>query len=260
MTQEKENLIAELETLLEDHQTYIKVLEVYFKDPNAINNSLNDVYIHITKKLLSSVDSKNLKKFQISIYQPIKSDLYGLEAGWDATNYKLMSHGAITSPFSWDFIRPYLYETHSHIARLLHNLKENDSLADIEKTIEKLKEDNEERSHFYIRKEGDDFYYKGRLIKISKDKYPYKVFSILYARKREGGEVSYKELIPDIKVKIPEYKNKSNTEIQKFIVSKLTDKTNGFIHYAEIDPREDNQKPLLSISWGKGIFFNNKAG
>jgi hypothetical protein len=175
-------------------------------------------------------------------------------------NTKLISEGTLTVPFSWDFIKPYLYETHNQIEGLLYALKEKGSLSDIEKTIKELNENRNDSQLFYITKKGDDFYYKGRLIEISKDKGPYKVFCILYARARDGGEVLYRELIPDVKTGFLKNKNKTNSEIQKFIVSKLTDKTNGFMHYAKIDPLEDNQKPLLSVTWGKGIYFNNKAG
>lgn len=260
MKQEKAKLVAELEALLEDHQTYINVLKNFSTDHNALNKKLNDVYCHIVKKLMLAVRSEKLSQFQISLYRPIKSDLYGWEAEWNAMNTKLISEGTLAVPFSWEFIKPYLYETHSQISRLLDAVKEKSPRTDIEKTIKELNENQNNSQHFYITKKGDDFYYKGRLIKISKDRYPYRVFCILYARAADGGEVLYRELIPDIKTRFPENKNKTNTEIQKFIVSKLTDKTNGFMHYAEIDPLEDNQKPLLSVTWGKGIYFNNKAG
>jgi hypothetical protein len=260
MKQEKAKLVAELEALLEDHQTYIKVLEVFSTDPHALNKKLNDVYCYIIKKLMLAVRSEKISQFQISLYHPIKTDLYGWEAEWNAMNAKLISEGTFTVPFSWDFIRPYLYETHSQITRLLDAVKEKGPLTGIDKTIEELNERRNDSQSFYITKKGDDFYYKGRLVKISKDRDCYKVFCILYARARDGGEVLYRELIPDIKTGFPKNKNKTNSEIQKFIVSKLTDKTNGFMHYAKIDPLEDNQKPLLSVSWGKGIFFNNRAG
>ena len=45
--------------------------------------------------------------------------------------------------------------------------------------------------------------------------------------------------------------------MQKFIQTNLTDRSNGFIHYAEIPATEDNSKPLISVKRGIGIVFNN---
>lgn len=261
MKQEKAKLVAELEALLEDHQTYTKVLETFFKDTNVVTKDLNDVYCYITKKLMLAVNSEKLNHFQISVYQPIKNDLYGLEAGWNAMNLKLISHGTHTAPFSWDFMRPYLFETHSQIVGLLSEVNGGTPLSDIEKKIKELNENQNDGHHFYITKKDDDFLYNGNMLILSKSADYYKVFCALYAKIPNGGEVSYSKLIDEVRGRIPKTKSKSDQWVQKFIVTNLTDKSNGFMHYAEIiDPTETNQKPLLSVIRGKGICFNNKAG
>lgn len=260
MKQEKEKLVAELEALLEDHQTYINVLKNFSTDPNALNKKLNDVYCHILKKLMLAVRSEKLSQFQILLYQPIKSDLYGWEAEWNAMNTKLINEGTLAVPFSWDFIKPYLYETHNQIEGLLYALKEKGSLSDIEKTIKELNENRSDGQLFYVTKKNDDFFYNGDILILSKSADYYKVFCALYAKLPNGGEISYPKLIDEVRGRISKTKSKSDEWVQKFIVTNLTDKSNGFMHYAVIKPTETNQKPLISVIRGKGICFNNKAG
>lgn len=113
----------------------------------------------------------------------------------------------------------------------------------------------------YIIKKGDDFYYKGlHILATKKNNDYYKVFCALYAKLPDGGEISYKDLIAEIKSHMPEQKNKTDEEMQKFIQRNLTDRGNGFVRYAEIPNTEDNGKPLISIIRGSGVLFNNKTG
>ena len=48
--------------------------------------------------------------------------------------------------------------------------------------------------------------------------------------------------------------------MKKFIQTNLTDKSNGFKHYANIPDTEDNGKPLIKVVRGVGIAFNNRTG
>jgi len=112
----------------------------------------------------------------------------------------------------------------------------------------------------YITKSGDDFKYKGKLLPLSKKANYYKVFCALYALLPNGGEIEYKELIKEIKSRIPSTKSKSDEEMRKFIQSNLTEKSNGFMRYAKVSKTEDNSKPLIDVIKGFGINFNNKAG
>lgn len=114
---------------------------------------------------------------------------------------------------------------------------------------------------FYITKKGDDFSYKGRYINLSKKTDYYKVFSALYAKLPNGGEISYKDLTAEIKSRLHHKTDeKTNKEMQKFIQRNLTDKNNGFMRYAGIPETEDNGKPLIEVNRGNGIVFNNKTG
>lgn len=113
----------------------------------------------------------------------------------------------------------------------------------------------------YITKKNDDFYYKGlHILATKKNNDYYKVFCALYAKLPDGGEISYKDLITEIKSRMPEQKNKTDDEMQKFIQRNLTDRGNGFMRYANIPETEDNGKPLISIIRGTGVSFNNKTG
>ena len=113
----------------------------------------------------------------------------------------------------------------------------------------------------YITKKGDDFYYKGlHILATKKNNDYYKVFCALYAKLPDGGEISYKDLIAEIKSRMSDQRNKTDDEMQKFIQRNLTDRGNGFMRYANIPETEDNGKPLISIIRGSGVAFNNKTG
>ncbi len=112
---------------------------------------------------------------------------------------------------------------------------------------------------FYITKINDDFKYNGKLIGVSKNNDPYKVFCALYDLANEGGEVSFKDLIIEVKSRIPKMKHKTTDEMQKFINDNLTT-SNGFMKKNKIKATEDNGKPLIYNMHGYGIMFNNQAG
>lgn len=109
----------------------------------------------------------------------------------------------------------------------------------------------------YITKEGDDFFYKGKLLKLSRKADYFKVFSALYALLGQGGEIDYSTLGREVQSRIPKTKEYSRDKMQKFIQSNLKDRNHGFVHYAEIPETEDNGKPLFSVIRGSGIEFNN---
>lgn len=115
---------------------------------------------------------------------------------------------------------------------------------------------------FYITKRDDDFYYKGRCLNLSKNADYSKTFAALYALAPEGGEVSYAELIAEVKSRIPKLKHeeRGDEDMRKFVQRNLTDKGNGFLRYAGIPETEDNGKPLIDVIRGTGVAFNNKAG
>jgi hypothetical protein len=118
----------------------------------------------------------------------------------------------------------------------------------------------EEAVSLIVTKKKDDFYYKGKYLNLSKKANYYKVFSALYAKLPEGGEISYKDLIVEIKSRIKTTASKSEEEMQKFIQSNLKDKSNGFVRYSGIPETEDHGKPLIESVRGSGIIFNNKTG
>jgi hypothetical protein len=115
-------------------------------------------------------------------------------------------------------------------------------------------------TQLYITKEGDDFRYKGQMLSLSKNTDCYKVFCSLYALIGNGGEVKYSALGKEIQSRVPKAKNFNKERMQKFIQTNLTDRSNGFTHYAGIPETEDNGKPLLAVNRGTGIIFNNRAG
>ena len=114
------------------------------------------------------------------------------------------------------------------------------------------------KTSLYITKIGQDFLYKGKyLTGLSTKSDYYRVFSALYAKLPSGGEISYEEIISEIKSRIPKTKNRTEEEMRKFIQSNLTDKSNGFVRYAQIPLTEDTGKSLIVINRGVGVTFNN---
>lgn len=143
---------------------------------------------------------------------------------------------------------------HEHTHRFENNIQEKEIVLN-------HKFEDRKPSTNYITKNGDDFYYKGlHILATKKNNDYYKVFCALYAKLPDGGQISYKDLIAEIKSRMPEQKNKTDDEMQKFIQRNLTDKSNGFMRYAEIPKTEDNGKPLISVIRSYGISFNNKTG
>ncbi len=142
---------------------------------------------------------------------------------------------------------------HEHVHRFDNSIQEKDIVLN-----HKFEKSNE--AGFYITQKGDDFYYKGRYLELSKKAEYYKVFCSLFAKLPEGGEIKYKDLAEEIKNRIPKTKGKTDEEMRKFIQGNLTDRNNGFLRYAEIPITEDNGKPLFEILRGTGITFNNKRG
>lgn len=143
---------------------------------------------------------------------------------------------------------------HEHTHRFENNIQEKEIVLN-------HKFEDGKPSTKYITKKGDDFYYKGLNILVTKKNNDYyKVFCALYAKLPDGGEISYKDLIAEIKSRMPEQKNKTDEEMQKFIQRNLTDRSNGFMRYAKIPKTEDNGKPLISVTRASGVVFNNKTG
>jgi hypothetical protein len=112
----------------------------------------------------------------------------------------------------------------------------------------------------YIKKQGDDFQYKGKRMDLSVKSDYYKVFCALYALLPKGGEVEYKDLITEIKSRVPKTKTKTTEAMRKFIQSNLTEKGNGFMRYSKLPATMDNQRPIIETVRDFGIRFNNKVG
>jgi hypothetical protein len=111
----------------------------------------------------------------------------------------------------------------------------------------------------YITKKGDDFYYHGCLVEISKNNDYYRVFCALYALIPNGGKIRYKKIIAEVRIRVSKLKNQSDAYVTKFIQRNITDKGNGFMRYANIPGTEDNGKPLIKTIRGYGIEFNNTS-
>lgn len=222
----------------------------YSKDPiesfpSALAEFLNPIYYNIHNKKIAS-----------DLFEYIDGVLF-TSAGekdyqrWlkEATRYVSIVQKATNTG-----VNPLAQKViHEHIHRFENSIQE--------KGIDlNHKYENDNPNTLYITKKNDDFYYKGKYLDISKTAEYYQVFYSLFAKLPNGGEVSYKDLIAEIKSRMPEQKNKTNDEMRKFIQRNLTDKNNGFKRYAEIPKTEDNGKPLIAVVRGSGIVFNNKAG
>jgi len=283
--------------LRDSHQAYIDVIELFCRNPKRPTKELNDAYLFLSKKIDAVIKELNLGYYGVSFYKPFNNDLYSAEIEWNGSGR--IDDIRLGPTLSWDAIRPSLYRAHSGILRVQSISEEDTQMTDDEKKLEEINslisqkrtpvpppvvlrerqktmkieiekmpelqfrnmdDNNSTKEQFYITKNGDDFSYKGRYVNLSKKSDYYKVFSALYAKLPSGGEVLYKDLIVEIKSRLPKTQDKTDDEMKKFIQRNLTDKSNGFMRYAGIPQTEDNSKPLIEVVRGSGVVFNNKAG
>lgn len=112
------------------------------------------------------------------------------------------------------------------------------------------------RDMFYITDDLDIFYFNGLPLDLGKNANYYKAFCIIYSLIPDGGEALFAELIKETKKRLRIYKNKSDSEIIKYLQDNLTGKKNGFQRKANL-PDLDNGKKLLENIRTRGIQFNN---
>lgn len=272
-----------IETLRNNHQAYIDIIEIFCRDTKKPTKELNDAYLFLAKKLQETIKELGLRHHEIFIYKPFK-DLYNAEIEWNGSG--VASEMMLGPKLSWDAIRPSLHKLHSKIIGLYNAIEEDEQMTDDEKRLEEIttlisqkrakdapigkgdvtkleilhKYDKTNKNDFYITKKDDDFSYKGRHLNLSKKSDYYKVFCVLYAKLPQGGEVSYRDIIPEIKSILPKTQEDNKDKMRKFIQRNLTDRNNGFVRYAGIPETEDNGKPLIAIVRGSGIVFNNQTG
>jgi hypothetical protein len=112
---------------------------------------------------------------------------------------------------------------------------------------------------YYITKKGEDFYYKTRVLDLSKSTDYYKVFSVFFnLSTKEGGHVDYSSLEKSVQRQIKKVDKMEAAELRSFIQRNLTDEQNGFLQYAKIENITNGGKKLIKTVRGKGIDFNNK--
>ncbi len=274
--------IDTVKKLKDNHQTYMDIIEIFCQNTKKPTKELNDAYLFLVKKIESAINQLGLQQSKVNFYKPFKNDLYTAEIEWNGTED--FGNVMFGPKLSWDAVRPYLHRVHSEITRIYNISEENTQITDDDKRLEEItnlitekrtqqapvKKDEVKKmeilhryekadNKFYITQDGYDFKYKGKTLNISKNNDYFKVFCALYALIPEGGEVKYKELITEIKSRMPEVKSKTETEMRKFIQANLTDKSNGFMRYAEIPKTEDNGKPLIKVIRGFGVCFNNRG-
>jgi len=241
---------------LENSEIYLKILKDYF-DNNEITIFKEKQFVKAVVGMKNDADKlslgiSGLSRYNFDIIIPFGS-LYSLKEDWNNavkkdTKDRWLGFFIIKNDdFTFQNIKSILAPTLKKVSFLISD-----------EFIENG--DTSSNNTRYIVKDGDDFKYKGKLLPLSKKANYYKVFCALYALLPSGGEVEYKDLIKEIKSRIPSTKSKSDEEMRKFIQSNLTEKSNGFIRYAKIPKTEDNSKPLIDVIKSFGINFNNKAG
>ena len=119
---------------------------------------------------------------------------------------------------------------------------------------------NGKKMNLYITQEGNDFFYKGKPLSLSK-KYIYcKVFYALFELRPTGGTVTYKELIKKVKLKISKTKLMPDDEIIIFIQNNITGNKNGLLkRLTTLGVTGDTHKPIIETVPDIGIRFNNET-
>jgi hypothetical protein len=253
-----------IKRLREAHQTYIDIIETFCRDHKNPSDDLNEAYLYLSKKIRDFIPKLRLRYYKIDFYMPFKKDLYSAEHEWngDGSDFDVK----FTPKLSWDAIRPSLYNVHSKITELCNISEENSKLTGDDKRLDQINTMISQRriipskkkmtgelliTHkfldnkpptFYITKKGDDFHYKGLpILTTKKNTDYYKVFCALYAKLPDGGEIQYKDLISEIKSRIPDQRDKNDDEMKKFIQRNLTEK------YSTI--RQDNSLFFLKYKY-----------
>lgn len=286
-----------LAVIRETYKTLMAITSSFCKDPTTPSRELNTAYTALAKIVSDELatfcgDTSEFSVFSFDEYKKNNfgipfNNLYSAELDFRKNEREL----------HWDEIRPEMNAVLGQIEDLCQTANAPDVISepDVQKIIgdamlllseiaatrkkEKsdgnkevlqmeitgippiqLKSDTKQKNGFYITKEGDDFLYKGKHLKLSPKADYYRVFSVLYSLIPKGGAVPYKDLIDAVKKSIRKVEDKNDEELRKFIQRNLTDKSNGFLRYASIPEKEDNGKPLLSVIRGSGVVFNNKAG
>ncbi len=238
-------------------EVYMREITEYFKS--------QEVTIHNEKKFVRAILSIRkcydklsmgipwLNKYNFDVIVPFRS-LYSIEEDWydsvkkdpEKTLFDF-SNTTRNTNFNLDNIRSLLKPILKKMSLLI-----DDEIVNTTNNISS--------NELYITKADDDFKYNGKLLRLSKKTNYYKVFCALYALLPGGGEIEYKELIKEIKSRIPRTKSKSDEEMRKFIQGNLTEKGNGFIRYSKLPATMDNQRPIIETIRDFGIRFNNKTG
>lgn len=131
--------IDEVETLLNIHQSYMDVIEIFCQDTKKPTKELNEAYLFLAQKIQQIIADFRLKEHEISMYKPF-IDLYSAESEWNGSGKEFEIR---TGPkLSWDGVRPSLHNVHSNIMHLLMDIrdqdKEDDEMTGDEKRLEQI--------------------------------------------------------------------------------------------------------------------------
>jgi hypothetical protein len=244
-------------SFMEYSDEYLKILKKYFT-ANETDYDTDRYFVKTVRKMKDTIETLSLGISRVSSYSfniavPLES-LYTLEEDWS----RMVERERVSGSFGHRIVKDYNL-TYENLRSLIAPFQRTISsfiIEDFSTTTHKRKTN----TSFYIEKIDDDFKYKGKLLPLSKKADYYKVFCALYALLPSGGEVKYKDLIKEIKSRIPKTKSKSEEEMRKFIQANLTEKGNGFMRYSKLPDTMDNQKPIIETIREFGISFNNKIG
>ncbi len=244
-------------SFMEYSDEYLKILKKYFIS-NETDYETDRYFLKTVRNMKNIVETLSLgisrvNSYGFNIAVPFEG-LYTLEEDWS----KMIERERVSGSFGHRIVKDYnlTYENLRSLIAPFQRTLSSFIIEDFSTTTNKRKTG----VSFYIEKIDDDFKYKGKLLSLSKKADYYKVFCALYALLPSGGEVKYKDLIKEIKSRIPKTKSKSEEEMRKFIQANLTEKGNGFMRYSKLPDTMDNQKPIIETIREFGISFNNKIG
>jgi len=126
-----------LKKILDNHQTFMDLLEVFCSDIKHPTNNLNNSYLFLVKTISEDIKKLGTKINKINFYKPFSGDLYSAESEW--TPSPNVVYWEPMQKLSWESIRPKLYNTHSQIIKL-YNIANVDAETDDEsKRLEEIK-------------------------------------------------------------------------------------------------------------------------
>jgi len=244
----------EIKNLMEWHQHYMDVLEIFCKDIRKPTVDLNKSFLYLRDVLRSGVANLNVHQLITAPYAPFTGDLFSAEKQWNLENADVLT---------WDVLRPELNHFHGRLSYLYQHSRTNTGSQDVSVVlpqimtiIEKHRSDVQSQSkasiaEHYITKEGDTFLYSGDDMELNPTYGYVRAFIVLFDLVGpDEGFCSYENFEKAFKKKYPKVYRAQQDGFKKWAQKQLTERDKNIL--------KRTHPELIKTREGKGFEFRNK--